>query len=129
MATTAVIAGVSDAVFREARTIENESLSKQSYFTSESGVEDVAYRIKTEKSVSPTEHYVIDSTTADVTISTAPDGSEQVTSDGDASGTKRTTTMLLNQGSGVSFPYALSSGLGGIDLAGGSSIIGDIYTH
>ncbi|MEK7607764.1 MAG: choice-of-anchor R domain-containing protein [Patescibacteria group bacterium] len=127
-ATTAVIAGISDAVFREVRTIKNESLSKQSYFTSESAIEDVAYRIKTGKIVENSESLTLATSTAMVTITETPDDSKEVVSVADAGGTKRTTKLVLKEGAGVSFAYAIQGGIGGIDMDGGASIVGDIYT-
>jgi hypothetical protein len=127
-ATSAVIAAISDAVFRETKTVRNESLSKQSYFSSESGAEDVAYRIKNRRIFDSVENYSFASTTVTVTMTTLANGSKNVVGAADSSGTKRSVTFNLDQGTGVSFPYALQSGIGGIDLAGGSIISGDIYT-
>ncbi|MDO8579246.1 MAG: hypothetical protein Q7R72_00030, partial [bacterium] len=128
-ATSAVIAGISDAVFREVRTIRNESLSKQSYFTSESAVEDATYRIKTAKSLDSTESLTLATSTASVTVSTLGDGSREIVSMADANGTQRNTTLILNQGNAVSFIYAMHGGVEGIDMSGGSVITGDIYTN
>ncbi len=127
-ATTAVIAGVSDAVFRETRTVKNESLSKQSYYTSESVVEDAAYRLKTGKSVGSTVTLALASSTAVANISTDAGGTTEIKAEADASGTKRTTMITLTQDAGISFPYALQAGVGGIDMDGSSQIVGDIYT-
>jgi len=124
----AVIAGISDAVFREVRTIRNESLSKQSYFTSESAIEDVVYRIKTGKFVDNSESITLAISTANVTVVDLGGGTKEITSGGDALGIKRSIKVVLKEGSGVSFAYAIQSGIGGIDLNGGSSVTGDIYT-
>ncbi len=127
-ATTAVIAGVSDAVFRETRTVKNESLSKQSYYTSESAVEDAAYRLKTGKAIGSSVALSIASSSAVANITTDGSGVTQIVAEADASGTKRTTVITLTQSGGISFPYALQAGVGGIDMDGSSQIIGDIYT-
>ncbi len=127
-ATTAVIAGVSDAVFRETRTVKNESLSKQSYYTSESAVEDAAYRLKTGKTVGSTVTLTLASSTAVAQITTDGTGVTEIEAEADASGTKRTTAITLTQSGGISFPYALQAGVGGIDMSGSSQIEGDIYT-
>lgn len=127
-ATSAVIGGISNAVFREVRIVRNEAFSKQSYFTSESAVEDVAYRLKTGKAVGATESLTLASTSASVSVATVS-GSTEVTSVGDSQGTIRTTKLVLSGDAGVSFPYALQAGVGGIDMEGSSKVIGDIYTR
>ena len=127
-ATGAVIAAISDSVFREVRTVRNESLSKQSYFTSESLLEDTAYRIKNGKNIGAEESLTLATSTSVATIVSGDNGSWEVTSSGDAGNTKRVTKLVLNKGAGISFAYAIEAGLGGVDLSGGSSIVGDVYT-
>lgn len=126
-ASTAVIAAISDAVFREVKMVRNESLSKQSYFTSESALEDTAYRIKNGKIIGSSETLNFATSTATMTI-TESDGIYEIISRADAGNIKRATRMILEEGTGVSFAYAIQTGIGGIDLDGGSSITGDIYT-
>jgi hypothetical protein len=126
--TTAIIASIANAVFREVRTVRNESLSKQSYFTSESAAEDIALRMKNGITYGPVETLNLASTSAEVTVTSASDGSQIITSKADASNTKRNTTINLDTGSFISFSYAAQSGLGGIDLEGGVEVSGDIYT-
>jgi hypothetical protein len=127
-ATTAVIAGLSDAIFREVRTVRNESLSKQSYFTSESALEDFVYRIKYGKQIDSSESLSISDSSAVASLTESEDGSQVVTSYGDKGGAKRSTQAVLEVGSGISFAYAIQSGIDGVDLAGASHVIGDIYT-
>lgn len=127
-ATGAVMVAMSDAVFREVRAVRNESLSKQSYFTSESALEDAAYRIKTGKIIGGSESLALVTSTAFAVIVSGENGSWEVTSAGDAGNAKRSTKLVLNRGAGISFAYAIEAGLGGVDLTGGSSIIGDVYT-
>jgi len=127
-ASMAVIAGISDAVFREVRTVRNESLSKQSYFTAESATEDAIYRIRKGKFIDNSESMILATSTATITISDIDNKTKQITSIADALGIKRSMAIVLKEGMGVSFAYAIQSGIGGIDLGGGSSVIGDIYT-
>ncbi|MEN9621802.1 MAG: hypothetical protein RLZZ67_236 [Candidatus Parcubacteria bacterium] len=123
----AVVAGLSDSVLREVRTVRNESTSKQSYYASESSLEDAIYRIKTGKQIGSTETLMVASSSATTTITTAGDGSQTINSAGDALGTKRTLEATMDTTSGVSFPFLLQGGLGGIEIDDGS-IIGDVYT-
>jgi hypothetical protein len=62
------------------------------------------------------------------TISAGAGGTTEIVSEADASGTKRTTMITLTHDGGISFPYALQAGVGGIDMYGNSRAIGDIYT-
>ena len=126
--TAAVVASLSDGAIREVRVVRNESFSKQSYYASESAAEDAAYRIKNNLLIGSTETMNLSSSSASVSITDNADGTKTVRSDGDASGTKRTTELLLNTNDTTTFPYALQSGVGGIDMDGSSHIEGDIYT-
>ena len=125
---TASIAGISNAVLREVKVVRNESSSKQSYYASESALEDAVYRVKTNKKLDSVESLSTGSSTASTTVSANADGSKNVVSSGDANGTIRIMESSLDVSSGTSFPYALQGGVGGIDLDGGATITGDIYT-
>ncbi len=124
----AVVASLSDSVLREVRTVRNESTSKQSYFASESSLEDSIYRIKTGKQIGVVEVLAVASSSATTTITTAGNGSKTITTAGDSSGTKRSLEATMDGTSGISFPFILQGGLGGVDLESGSSVIGDLYT-
>jgi Tfp pilus assembly protein PilX len=126
--TTAVIAGLSDAVLREVRVVRNESTSKQAYFASESALEDAIYRIKESKAIGSSGSLDMESSSASITITAESDGTQKIVSLGDASGLKRIVEASLNIDQGVTLPFSLHGGLGGIDLEGGSTIMGDIYT-
>ncbi|MDP1625419.1 MAG: choice-of-anchor R domain-containing protein [bacterium] len=123
----AVVAGLSDGVVREVRSIRNESYSKQGYFASESALEDALYRIRSGMNIDATETVSLGSSQASVTITT---GSEQtiVTSQGTSGGTTRSTAATLSGGESVGFNYAIQGGLGGIDIASGINITGSLYT-
>lgn len=127
-ASLAVVIGISDAVFLETRSVRNESSSKQSYFVAESGAEDVTYRIKNNQPYSAVETYTLGPGTALVTSNLGPGGMQSVKSRGDVLNTQRNLEINLNAGNEISFPYALQGGVGGIDLSGGATIQGDIYT-
>lgn len=127
-ASTAIIAGISDAVFRETRIVRNEYVSKQSYFIAEAGAEDISYRMKENKLYDLVETYSIGDGVTTVTTGYNDEFQTEVKSVADIGGTKRVVELTLDYGSSISFPYALQVGLGGIDLSGGASIVGDVYT-
>ncbi|HVU06551.1 MAG TPA: choice-of-anchor R domain-containing protein [Candidatus Paceibacterota bacterium] len=122
-----IVGGIADAVSREVKTVRNESNSKQSYYTSESSLEDSIYRIKNSKQIGSVETLAIGTTKATSTIVTGSDGDKQIDSASDVVGTNRTTEATLDITAGVSFPFVLQGGVGGIDLNSGS-VTGDIYT-
>ncbi len=121
----AVVAGLSDSVLREVRTVRNESTSKQSYYASESSLEDAIYRVKAGKQINAVETLTVGSSTATMTIADGP--TQTFISEGDSSGTKRTLEATMGAESGISFPYLLQGGLGGVEIDDGS-IQGDVYT-
>ncbi|HVT75327.1 MAG TPA: choice-of-anchor R domain-containing protein, partial [Candidatus Paceibacterota bacterium] len=121
-----IIGGIADAVNREVKTVRNESNSKQSYYTSESSLEDSIYRIKNSKQISSVETLAIGTTRATSTITTIGTD-KQIDSVSDVIGTNRTTQATLDITAGVSFPFVLQGGGGGVDLNSGS-VTGDIYT-
>lgn len=125
-ASTAVIAGLSDSVIREVRTIRTESASRQSYLASESALEDALYRLKKGKQINSTESLSTASSTAAVTITTEADGTKTIRSSADWNTTQRNTQASLNPGVLAVFSYALQAGAGGIDLT--SNVTGDSYT-
>jgi hypothetical protein len=126
--TAAVIGAISEGVLSEVRTVRNESASKQGYLASESSLEDAIYRIKNGKEIGSSETLAVGTSKATTTVSVGADGSKTLSSLGDQSGTVRSTQAVLETGSGTNLPYALMGGVGGIDLSGGATITGDIYT-
>jgi hypothetical protein len=125
---TAVIAGITDSVMREVRIVRNESASKQSYYASESALEDAIYRVKYGKTIGVNEFLDVGSSTASTTVTTEADGSQKIVASGDIDTTVRTMEASLAVDSGITFSYALQAGLGGIDMYGSSQVLGDIYT-
>jgi len=125
---TAVVATMSDGVLREARTVRQESLSKQGYFASESALEDAIYRIKSGKQMSSSGSLSIASSTAGVSITTLQDDSRSIVSSSDTSSVTRTTSANISGGNTIGLNYALQSGVGGIDIGSGVHIYGDVYT-
>lgn len=124
---TIILAGIATAVTGEVKTVRNESDSKQVYFTSESGLEDAIYRIKTGKILGTTGSLVIDSTSASVSVATDADESKVVESTGEKNGLVRLTEALLDTTFSVSFPFALQGGSDGVDLSS-CTITGDAYS-
>ncbi len=102
--------------------------SRQSYLLAESGVEDVVYRLRNNKSVSSSETLTLNTTSATTTLTDLGSGQKQVVSLGNVSGRQRTVKVKVVTGSGISFNYGIQAGQGGLDLDGSSGIVGNVYS-
>ncbi len=122
------VASISDGVLREIKTINNESLSRQGYFTSESALEDALYRVTSGKQMGTPETLTFASSTATVSVSTLFDASTRITSSAAAGQVMRSTEATVSGGNTIALNYVLQAGVGGIDLGPGISVIGDMYT-
>ncbi|MFA6158689.1 MAG: hypothetical protein WC763_03675 [Candidatus Paceibacterota bacterium] len=97
---TAALATISGGVLREVKSVEDEGLSKQGYFASESGLEDAIYRIGLNKDMATSSVLSLSSSVASVLLSTLPDGSLDVLSSSVTGQVMRNTEAnLLDVGS------------------------------
>ncbi len=124
--TSAILAGLSGSILRETRIAQTEAQSKQSYFTSESGLEDAIYRMKSAKRIDALGSVSLGQSTATISIATLANGSKDVVSSADLATTERNTESVLDGGVLVDLGYAVQAGDGGIDL-GSSAVTGDAY--
>lgn len=108
---------------------EHELNSKRSYFISESGVEDVVYRLTHSMTVSSTETLTLGSEQATTSISDISSTKKQITALGDSLSRNRIVSATIEQGEGVSFNYGVQVGRGGMTLSGSSGIKGNVYAN
>lgn len=116
-------------VVRETHTTSKFFDSKQSFASSESGIEDVLYRMKNSMAVGSSESLTLGGATATTTTTDISSSQKQITSTGDANTLERSNQITVNAGTGVSFSYAMQTGLGGLVMSNNSSIIGSIYIN
>jgi hypothetical protein len=116
-------------VLRSYRAAEHSIKSKESYAASESGVEDVLYRLKNNLPVSSTETLVLGEEVATTSISDISSDKKEITALGDSSNRFRTVAAVVEAGSGLSFNYGLQVGRGGLMLDGSSGIKGNVYAN
>jgi len=121
--------GLTVPVIRANRIATNNLESKRSYFISESGIEDVYYRMKNSIIVGASETLTIGSSTATTTTTDISGGRKTVQSVGITNNRYRTTGLGVSKGEGVSFNYGVQSGRGGIVMGTGSSIVGNVYSN
>lgn len=116
-------------VLHASRIAEDSLQSKKSYFTAESGVEDVIYRLRSGKQVSSSETISIGNSEATTTVTTLGGTQKQIESIGDAANRNRTVSVVLSQGVGATFSYGIQVGLGGVSMSGSSGIDGSIFSN
>lgn len=123
----AIISGLVSPVVREFKNANVNLNSKKSYFLAESGVEDVAYRIMKNITVSNSEIISLNFGSAVTTTSTVL-GNQVISSVGDVLNHQRKINMMLSTGKGNSFKYGIQSGQGGFILENSASVTGNVYS-
>lgn len=109
---------------REIRNAKAAMDAKRSFFLAEAGVEDVVYRLKTSKQVSPSESYSLGGVQATVTLTDVAGGKE-VLGTGNANNALRRSQAVIKQGlSGVGFVYGVQVDAGGLDMDNNSKVQG-----
>jgi hypothetical protein len=127
--TLAIISGLVSPSVREFKNANTSINSKQSFFLSESGIEDAFYRLANNIPISGTETITLGSNTATTTISNLSGNEKQIDSLGNVSGYERKNGLTLSEGAGVGFNYGIQAGDGGFTLSGGSKINGNVYSN
>jgi hypothetical protein len=128
LVSTVAVAGVSRGL-RDDRVVTREALlSKQVYFTSESGVEDAVYRHIESMTIGTTEVLTMASTTATTSIQNILD-EKHISSSARMSELVRKIFAKLRTGNGASFNFGMQSDTGGIVMQNSSSVIGNAYSN
>lgn len=123
-----MIFGLAGPVLRQQSIVRNLASSRQSYFLAEAGIEDVVYRLKTGKNVSPTEILSLNGNSTTVTTTDILNGKE-VTSIADVRESIRKLMTIAALGSGVAFRFGIQAGNGGLIMENTSSITGNVYSN
>lgn len=125
----AIIAGLVSPTVREFKTSSDLIKSHQSFFLSESAIEDVYFRLKAGMTVGPTETITLSDNSATATITDSGFNEKTISSLGDVSSRQRKSELVLTAGTGVSFSYGVQSGYGGFTMANGSIVNGSVYSN
>lgn len=126
-----IVFGLSTSIIKQILLSRDIWSAKQSYYLSESGVEDVLYRLKDSNmssNLAITETLTLDGYNAVTQITSNPDG-KTITALSDQKGYKKSIETKVTMGSGTSFNYRILSGNGGFVLTGGSSVTGNVYSN
>lgn len=121
--------GIITPTVREFGIAHDSILSKQTYFLSESGIEDSVYRLKNGITIDATETIVLNNTTATTTIIDLGGNQKSISTLGDTNSHQRKVNILLTTDEGVSFSYGVQVGQGGITLTGSGTVNGNIYAN
>lgn len=125
----AIVFGLVSPGVRGFRVVAESIQSKQSYFLSESGIEDAVFRIKNNKTIGNSTVIALNGNTATTTISDVVAGQKTVTSVGDVASRQRSSQVVLKGGTGVVFKYGTQAGQGGITFRNNSGLIGSLYSN
>ena len=123
-----VVSGLVSPVTRDYKDTNLNIRSRQTYYASESGVEDVLYRLLSNIEVDENETLAVSGSEA-VTTAGRIDGEMRIQSSGDFDGINRQLDITLEEGTTASFDYSLQAGTGGFDITGGSNVIGSIFAN
>ena len=122
-----VLGGATSPVLKDVKISRDIEKSKQSIYLSESGLEDVVYRVKNNMNFSNTESLVIGDITATTTIAVVGDKRE-IVSAGYKDNVVRTTKAIISEGNNTSFDYVLQSAAGGIEINDEAYVSGDVFS-
>lgn len=129
MALSLVISfGLTNPIIKQSRVALDLWKTKESYYISEAGAEDVIYRIKGNMAVSSGETLNLNGFEAVTNISDSVDG-KTVNTESDRGGYIKKIETKIKKGIGASFIYGLQTGQGGFSLSGSSKIIGNVYSN
>ncbi|MCX6717822.1 MAG: hypothetical protein NTU76_04075 [Candidatus Taylorbacteria bacterium] len=101
--------------------------SKESYYVSESGIEDVIFRIKNNMTVGSSENLVLNGFDVDTSITPTLDGKVLIT-ESDRNGYTKKIETKIKEGEGISFNYGIQVGQGGFTMTGSSGIVGNVFS-
>ena len=125
-----VVLGFGAASVKSFKNTEDFTRSKQSYFTAESGLEDIAYRLSSGKTTAASQELVLNGATTTTTITPSGSGNE-IISTGDYSSLNRKVRMLINpSATGASYSYGIQVGSGGLRMeAKEATVNGNVYVN
>jgi len=126
--TSIIILGLTNPIVSHISMATSISVSKESFYAAEAGVEDVVYRLKVGLPVAASQ--ILNVGNHSVTTTMVDDsGGKVITALGEANDyfRKIKTTVIL--GEGASFHYGLQVGTGGIEMSNNSRVNGNVYSN
>lgn len=124
-----IITGLVSPAVREFKISSDLVKSRQSFFLSESAVEDSYYRLKTGLTIGSTNTITLGENSATATITDSGYNEKTISSLGDVDSRERTNELKLVTGDGTSFSYGMHIGTGGLDMQNSAVINGSVYAN
>jgi len=122
------IFGVVNPVIRHARATHNILESKQGYFLSEAGIEDIVYRLRVGKQTSAVNILLLNGESVE-TVITDTMGGKTITAIGDSKNFIRKVEVDLALGIGIAFNYGVQSGVGGFSMSNNAGVNGNVFSN
>ncbi|HBB56599.1 TPA: hypothetical protein DEW47_01725 [Patescibacteria group bacterium] len=123
-----IVSGSTAVTMNETKINRNIADSKKSYFVSEAGLEDLAYRVLKNKIYDDTEVLSLAGHVATTTVVTS--GAErEIVATSSVSNLVRKTRLRLSTGAGASFFYGVQAGEGGFIMENSSFISGNVFSN
>ena len=126
--TSIIILGLTNPIVSHISMATSISVSKESFYAAEAGVEDVVYRLKVGLPVAASQILTVGNHSVTTTM-VDDSGGKVITALGEANDyfRKIKTTVIL--GEGASFHYGLQVGTGGIEMSNNSRVNGNVYSN
>ena len=119
-----IVLGSASPVLRDLKNAQALIQSKNSYYTSEAGVEDVFYRIKKGKQLSSPEVLSLNSGTASVSYTSVSSSEKEIIASGSVATRGRNVKLSIFTGVGADFAYGAQVGEGGLVMANNTAVQG-----
>ena len=119
-----VVLGSASPVLRDLKNGQALIKSKNSYYTSEAGIEDAFYRIKKGKQLSNPEVLSLNEGTASVSYASVSSTEKEIIASGDVTASNRNVKLSIFTGIGSDFAYGAQVGEGGLEMIGNSAVKG-----
>lgn len=123
-----ISAGLILPMAKQFRISSNLWRSAESYYTAESGTEDLVYRVKSGKQYDTTESLTIGDFSVETSIENTLDGMI-ITSNGLSGDYKKQIETKVLEGEGITFVYGVQAGKGGVLFESSGGVIGNIYSN
>lgn len=126
---TSLVIGIVNPIMRMFGVVDNIVYGQASFFVSESGIEDVVYRLKNGMNLSGSESLSVGEHTATTSITDINSNEKLVRTTGDVLDRERTLEVNVEAGVGTSFNYGIQTGNGGFSLSNNSGVNGNVYSN
>lgn len=120
----AIVLGSASPVLRDLKNAQALIQSKNSYYTSEAGVEDAFYRLKKNKQLSNPEILSLNSGTVSVSNANVSGGEKEIIASGVVGARDRNVKVSIFTGIGSDFAYGAQVGEGGLVMGSNTAVKG-----